>query len=351
VLLKDIFVNRDHSIIDAMRVLDDTGMKTVIVIEDNKLVGVLTDGDIRRYILKAGNLNEPVSLIMNIKPIKIHKNEMTKAKKIFLKKLLSIIPVVDDNDEVIDLIKWEDLFEGGDREADSLDVPVVIMAGGEGTRLYPYTKILPKPLIPIGDTPIIERIIERFNQRGCQDFYLTVNYKKNMIKAYFNELQPNYNIHYIDENKPLGTGGSLYLLKDELKETFIVSNCDVLIDGNYSDMLKFHKDNNNDLTIITSVKNYVIPYGIIELDNEEKVNKLIEKPHYNFLVNTGMYILEPNVLQLIPRDEVYHITQLIDALILNGSKVGTYPVSEKSWLDMGQINELETMRQRLGLNE
>src|SRR5699024_1942650 len=136
-----------------------------------------------------------------------------------------------------------------------------------GTRLQPYTKILPKPLIPIGDTPIVERIINRFCQYGCNDYYMTVNYKKNMIRAYFDEKEKNYTVQYVEEAKPLGTAGSLHLLKGILNETIFVSNCDILIEGNYSEMMKYHKENNNKITLISSLKHYTIPYGIIEIDD------------------------------------------------------------------------------------
>jgi NDP-sugar pyrophosphorylase family protein len=272
-----------------------------------------------------------------------------KARQIMKEKLIEAIPIMNEKEEIVDIIFWNDSFKEKLNHYNRIENPVVIMAGGKGTRLYPFTKILPKPLIPIGDVPIVERIINRFTDYGCNQFYFTVNHKKNMIKAYFNELEKNYTVEYIEEEKPLGTGGSLYLLKDRMNETFFVSNCDILIEGNYSDMLKYHKDNENKITMITSLKHNTIPYGVIELGKKGTVNNIIEKPEYNFLVNTGMYILEPETLNDIPENQFYHITDLINDYIKKGEKVGTYPVSDRAWMEMGQLEEMENMINRLGL--
>lgn len=346
--IKDLFINREMSIKDAIKKLDETAKKILIVVEDNKLVGVLTDGDIRRWILKSGSLQESVNVIMAQNPKFIFKKDERSAKKILKEKSIEAIPVLNEEHEVVDIIFWNDNFNKR-LNYTKLNNPVVIMAGGKGTRLDPYTKILPKPLIPIGDVPIVERIINRFTEYGCDDFYMTVNYKKNMIKAYFNEFEKKYKLNYIDEENPLGTAGSLYLLKDKIKETFFLSNCDILIEGNYSDMLKYHQEHNAKITLITSLKHYTIPYGVIQIDRNSDVKKMEEKPEYDFLVNTGMYILEPEILNDIPEGKFYHITDLINDYINKEEKIGVYPISEGAWLDMGQIKEMEIMLERLGI--
>ena len=344
---KSLLIDKSITIKDTIEALDKGAKKVVIVTEDEKLVGIVTDGDIRRWILKNGSLQENVSKVMNDSPVYLEYIYKDSAKKVMIDKSIECLPLVDDKKRVIDIIFLNDGLNSNNFE--KIDIPVVIMAGGQGTRLYPYTKILPKPLIPIEDIPIVERIINRFNDYGCKSFYLTVNYKKNMIKAYFNEIDKDYNIFYIEEEKPLGTGGSLHLLKDKLKETFFVSNCDILIDANYSDIIKYHKKNNNKITVITSLKNYTIPYGVINLSENGDISSTKEKPEYNFLVNTGMYILEPDVLEDIPENEFYHITYLIDKYIEEGKKVGTYPITENCWLDMGEFKEMERMSERLKL--
>ena len=168
-----------------------------------------------------------------------------------------------------------------------------------------------------------------------------------MIKSYFNEIEKKYELIYVDEDKPLGTGGSLHLLKGKLQESFFVSNCDILIDANYADIMTYHKEKKNKITVVTSLKHYTVPYGVIDLNEEGTVKETKEKPEFNFLVNTGMYILEPELLEMIPENEFYHLTQLIDICIEQGIRVGTYPVTEQAWLDMGELKEMERMNERL----
>jgi NDP-sugar pyrophosphorylase family protein len=168
-----------------------------------------------------------------------------------------------------------------------------------------------------------------------------------MIKAYFDELEKNYEINYVEEEQFLGTGGSLSLLREKINETFFVSNCDVLVEANYLDILKYHKDNNNLITMVTSLKNYTIPYGVVKLNDEGQVIGTLEKPEYDYLVNTGFYVLEPEALKDVPGNTFFHITDLINKYIEEGKIVGTYPITEKSWLDMGEFKEMDRMNKIL----
>lgn len=345
--IQDIIINEEISIRQAAKVLDKTAKQVLLITEDNKLKAVLTDGDIRRWILKSGDLSAPVKEIANYSPKYITETERYKAKRLMKKYSISSIPVVSIEGEVKSIIFWNDLDMSSVEKKPSLDIPVVIMAGGLGTRLYPYTKILPKPLIPIGDIPIVERIINRFKGFGCNEYYLTVNYKKNMIKAYFEEVVKNYNIYYIEEDKPLGTGGSLYFLKDKIKSTFFVSNCDILIDSDYEAMYDYHKKNKNFITMVCAVKNMVIPYGVVNLNNEGNIQSMVEKPEYSFLTNTGMYIIEPEALQLIKEDTFIHLPDIAKECMDKGMKVGVYPITERAWMDMGQPDEMQEMMKRL----
>lgn len=345
----NLIINEDISIREAIKKLNQTAKKILLITKDKALKGVLTDGDIRRWILINGDLDEKVKLIMNCNPICLTFGEEQKAQEIMKINLIEAIPIVNEKKEVINLILWKDLYDKEFKTSNLMSNPIVIMAGGKGTRLHPLTKVFPKPLVPIGDIPIVERIINRFVCFGCKKFYLTINYKKNLIKAYFSDLDKDYEIEYVEEEKPLGTGGSLYLLKNDLKETFFVSNCDTLIDGNYYKMLQFHKENANKITVITSLRFFTVPYGVIELDHQSNINKIIEKPECDFLVNTGMYILEPETLHDIPNNKFFHITDLIEKYVRDGERVGTYPVSEEAWLDMGQFKEMKSMIERLEL--
>lgn len=345
--IEEILINKHMIIREAIKKLDTTAKKILIVVEDKVLLGTVTDGDVRRWILKNGDLNSEVHNIMNKEPICLNINEKYLAKEIMKENLIESIPIVGTNREVLDVVFWNDKLEKSLQGYSKISTPVVIMAGGKGTRLYPYTKILPKPLIPIGDYSITERIIKRFTNFGCYQFYLTVNYKKNMIKAYFDELDKNYEIGYVEEEKFLGTGGSLSLLREKINETFFVSNCDVLIEADYLDILRYHKDNNNLITMVTSLKNYSIPYGIVKLSDEGQVIGTLEKPEYDHLVNTGFYVLEPETLRDVPDNTFFHITDLINKYIEEGKKIGTYPITEKSWLDMGEIKEMDRMNKML----
>lgn len=345
--MKKILITEEITIREAMKILDETAKKILFVVEDRKLVGTITDGDIRRWILNNGDLNLDVKNIVNYNSLTLSEKEKKSAQNFMLEKKIQAVPIVDQQNNIIDIIFWD-----GERikvDCEKISTPVVIMAGGKGTRLYPYTKILPKPLIPIGDVSIIERIIDRFLDVGCENFYLTVNYKKNMVKAYFDEIEKIYDVKYVEEERFLGTAGSLSLIKDDIKETFFLSNCDILVEADYLDILKYHKEKNNLITVVTSLKHYKIPYGVIKLGDNGSIIDTVEKPEYNYLVNTGFYVLEPEVLKDIPENSFFHITDLINEYISDGKKVGTYPITENSWLDMGEIKEMDRMIERLKL--
>ncbi|MHC1682811.1 MAG: nucleotidyltransferase family protein [Clostridiaceae bacterium] len=345
--INKIIIDENSTIRTAIKQLDLNAKKILTVVEKGKLKAVITDGDIRRWILKGGDLNVPISSIMNTHPISLEYSNRAEAKILMKKHFIEAVPIVDEDNNLVSIIFWNDVEEGKLNYFEKLDNSVVIMAGGKGTRLYPYTKILPKPLIPIGDITIIERIIKKFTDYGCNKFYLTLNHKKKMIKAYFNEIERDYTVYYIEEEKPLGTGGSLHLLKNIINDTFFVSNCDILIDANYSHILKFHNRKNNKITIVTSLKHFVIPYGVIELNHDGQIEKIIEKPQFDYLINTGMYVLEPDVLNDIPEGKVYNLTDLYEDYMKKGEKVGVYPISENSWMDMGQIDEMQKMIESL----
>lgn len=346
--LKKLLIKPGSTIKQALKQMDVMGEKTLIVVDErNGIAGTITDGDIRRWILKGKSLNDSLANAMNRRPLTIKEGFAKEdAKDLMLKRQVECLPVVDGEKRVIASLSWIDLFKNNPKKLGSLKLPVVIMAGGEGARLHPFTKVLPKPLMPIGDKPIIEIIINKFFDYGCSDFYLSLNYKSNIIKAYFSDFEHKYKINYVLESKPLGTAGSLHLLKNRIKKTFFVSNCDILIEADYADMLKFHRERKNKITLVSSMKNFTIPYGVCEIESGGVLRDIREKPEYDFLVNTGMYILDASVLDDIPRNRFYNITDLISDYIGKNEKVGVYPVSEKSWLDMGQFEALQEMLKR-----
>jgi len=266
-----------------------------------------------------------------------------------VKQKLECLPVVDGNKKVISAVWWVDLFDNKSKKLKKLKIPVVIMAGGEGARLAPFTKILPKPLMPIGDKPIIEIIISRFMDYGCSNFYLSLNYKSNIIKAYFNDFEHQYKIVYIEEDSPLGTAGSLHFLKHRIKGSFFLSNCDILIEADYADIFKFHQQKKNKITLVSSMKNFMVPYGVCEIENGGILKSIKEKPEFDFFVNTGMYVLDKTVLEDIPTNKFYNMTDLISDYLNKGERIGVYPVSEKSWVDIGHIEEMQNTLKNLNV--
>ena len=342
--IEDILIEGSISVLEAMRRLDETGLRVLFVADHGVLQAALTDGDVRRYILASGKLEAPVSGMANYPPKALPMEQRSQARRILKENAISALPLLDRAGRIQDVV----FADGLDIETpERTDVPVVMMAGGLGTRLYPYTKILPKPLIPVGELPIAEHIIHRFTDVGCSRFYLVVNYKKNMIKSYFNDLQKDYEVDYVDEDKPLGTGGGLSLLKGRIDSTFFLTNCDILVDADFGDIYKFHKEGGNAITMVCAVKHFTIPYGVVELGADGVIERIQEKPEMNFLTNTGVYVVEPQVIDMIEPDTPTPFTDLIDRVRQGGGRVGVYPVSEQSWMDMGQLEELDNMRRRL----
>jgi len=340
---KKILIPAHIKIVEALRLLDETADKVLFVVDSTtKLLGALTDGDIRRYLLSGRNLGDDIAEVYNKVPKFVVEEEYTNddLKKLFLKCKISVIPILDQHHRLINIVSWDKFFskEGKNitRKRKKIDVPVVIMAGGKGTRLDPFTKILPKPLIPIGDKPIIELIMDKFHENGMTNFYVTLNHKSKMIKAYFEEFKTKYKITYIDEEKPLGTAGGLKFLPSKVSGPFFVSNSDIIIEEDYGKIMKFHKENKNEITIVASVKNYNIPYGVCEIENGGTLCKIKEKPSLSFLVNTGMYVVNSRALKTIPKNKFYHITQLIEDLKSDEKRIGVFPISENAWIDIGE---------------
>lgn len=348
--LKTFLTEKESTVVEAMQKIDVNAKGILFIVDkQGKIGGVVTDGDIRRWLIKTGELNAAIETFVNKNPKVVYQNNLFEAKEIMEKLSINALPVIDSQNIVVDvLFRTNEITQPQKTDKTTLKhVPVVIMAGGKGTRLYPYTKILPKPLIPIGDIPIMERIIDRFHDFGVERFWATVNYKKNMIKSYFAELDADYILNYVEEDKPLGTAGSLNLIEQKFTEPVIVSNCDILIQADYADIYKHHIESGNELTIVTALKNIVVPYGVIHSKEDGKISSMEEKPKLSYFVNTGMYVLSPKAMEKIPRDTFFHMTELADRLLESGEKIGMYPISEESFLDMGEFEEMHRMEQKL----
>ncbi len=337
--------NKNLSVSQAMQQIDRNTCGILFLVDENqKLLGCITDGDIRRYLLAGGKMDGSAMAAANRQPRIAATAE--EARRLYHKKNYIVIPIVNEEGIVTDLYNGE-TGESGRKQRNALRIPVVINAGGKGTRLDPYTRVLPKPLIPVGDYPIIELIMQEYQSYACTDFHIIVNYKRELMKAYFADNERRYDITWYDEEKPLGTGGGLRLLKGKLTSTFFFANCDALLTANYESMLHFHRENGNVITMICAYKNMNIPYGVVEMGANGSILSMKEKPLLSFLTNTGIYIVEPEVINDIENDEAIGFPDIIERERRKGKKVAVFPVSENDWMDMGQISELEKMRMKL----
>lgn len=343
--MKDIInsrsINMTAPLLDVMKTMDIQKVKTLFVFTEEHFEGIVTIGDIQRAVINNIGLKEPVAKILKKNKIYGYITEGEEVIRDKMKRMRAeVMPILDDNNELVDVWFWEDLFKKTELpQREKIYLPVVIMAGGKGTRLKPITNVLPKPLIPVGEKTILETILEQFESIGCTKFYMSINYKADIIKYYLGKLDHKYDIEFCQEDKPLGTIGSVSLLKGKIDTPFFVSNCDSINEQDYRDVYDYHVNNHNDLTIVTMVKSFKIPYGVIETGEDGLMVSLNEKPELTYQVNTGVYILNPSCIDEIPEGEFFHITNLMEKIKARGGRVGCFPVSEQSWHDMGEWPE------------
>lgn len=340
--IEDHKIPASASLLEALQRMDLNDSKLLMVFEEDRYSTLLSVGDVQRAIINGTPFETPVREVVRADVRVAREGEsFEEIRATMLEYLMVFTPVVAESGELLDVVFWEELFE--ERQArfrDPIDVPVVIMAGGRGQRLRPITNIIPKPLIPVGEKPIMEIIVDRFREVGVRRFYASVNYKAEMIKQHFDSLgSDDYSIEYVYEDRPLGTAGSLALLRGKIDSTFFVSNCDILIDQDLAEVYRYHRDSGHDLTAVAALKHFSIPYGTIEMEKGGQITRLVEKPDLTYIVNAGMYVIEPHVLDAIPDDVALPITELISSLMERGRPVGAFPVSERSWLDIGEWNE------------
>lgn len=338
----NVYIDKNSSITNTLKKMDLERTKLLIVGTPNDFQGLISIGDLQRAIIKNIDLNLSISKILRDDIIVATELECKEdIKKRMLRIRAEFMPVINARNEVVNIIYWEDIWENVKLPpSEKVNLPVVIMAGGKGTRLKPITNILPKPLIPVGDCPIVEHIINRFLDVGSNNFYFSVNHKAELIEYYFNSFHhPEYSIHFIQEDKPLGTAGSLHLFNGIIKSTFFVSNCDIIVDQDYSEIYRYHKTNGNEITLVAALKHHKIPYGTLETGIDGFLVAMQEKPEVTYKINAGLYILEPYLIEEIPRNQFFHITDLIDKILNRNGKIGVFPVSEKSWRDIGEWEE------------
>lgn len=334
-------IQSSTTVLQSLKKMDEAKVKMLFVFEDERFLSILTIGDIQRAIIKQVDLNTLVSTIIDTNKAFARIDE---PKEQVREKMLSFrsecMPVVNEEGNLVDVYLWNEMFKHSEPDRrEKIDLPVVIMAGGKGTRLKPITNVIPKPLVPVGDKTILEVIMDQFESIGCKKFYMSVNYKADMMEFYLSQLDHKYDIEFFMEDKPLGTIGSVSFLKGKITTPFFVSNCDSINDQDYRDVYDYHVQNRNDLTIVTMVKSFRIPYGVIETGEDGIMKALHEKPELNYQVNTGAYILNPKCIDEIPEGEFFHITHLMEKIKARGGRVGCFPVSEGAWHDMGEWPE------------
>lgn len=364
---KDLCIGKDATMLQAMEQMDRVRHKLLMVMDGEAFCGLLSIGAIQRAIVRGISPKTAISEILR-KGIVVCKvgDSDEKIKAEMLKCRAEYMPIVEsggvgfnaevqgrrDENRVVDVVFWEDLFgETMHTRAtvEKYDLPVVVMAGGEGTRLRPLTNILPKPLLPIGKKTIIESIMDRFVEIGCRRFFISLNYMADTIERYLTEHNDGqYEITFFREDYPMGSGGSLSLIRDKIKEPFFVTNCDNILQQDLAEIVEVHRQSKNEMTVVAAVKSMKLPYGnlVVAGDVEthaghmehvdwERVVKVEEKPEFLFRVNTGVYVMEPGLLNEVPDGRYFPITDLMNIIISRNGRVGCFPITDGSWCDIG----------------
>ncbi len=336
-------INSNSSLSQALEHLSKAEVKCLLVVDHNQnLVGTLTDGDIRRSLVKSNHLNNKVNEICNKKFFFI-KRDLSKSKlnEIFLKKQISLVPLIK-NKKIV-RVHYIDKFLDNKKIHISNNIQknseIVIMAGGRGQRLSPFSELLPKPLIPINGKPVIDHIIEKFLSIGIKKIHITVNYKKNIIKSYLKDQFKKLKIVYIEEKKPLGTASSINFIKIKKPKNLLVINCDTILNLNFDKLLDYHINQKNDFTIVSAFKKIVIPYGVCHINKNQRLLKVTEKPSTNNLIVVGAYCFKGKLIKYIPKNKNFNMNDFIKKLIKKKYKVGIYPISEIDWQDVGEWPE------------
>jgi dTDP-glucose pyrophosphorylase len=341
--LADLTVAPAASLLDTISAINKGAKQIALVIDaDGRLLGTVTDGDIRRGLLRGLLLETPITEVMNSRPHVARLEEdgqevMTRE----IPQLIHNVPVVDADGRVVGMYTDEDLVTPLE-----ISTPVVLMAGGKGVRLYPLTKDVPKPMLKIGDTPILEIILRKLKSQGFKNVFISVNYLADVIIDHVKDgAWLGLNVTYLHEDKPLGTAGALGQLQGSVNEPFIVMNSDLLTNVDFRSVVRFHKKHQAKATLGVREYTFQIPYGVVNIEGTE-VESISEKPIHRSMVSAGIYALDPWVLGLIPQGEYCDMPTLLDMIKSNGQKVSAFPIHE-SWLDIGRHDDLNDARNNL----
>jgi dTDP-glucose pyrophosphorylase len=343
---KETLIQKDATIHEAIKKIDSASLQIVLVVDEEfKLLGTITDGDIRRGILKGLPYEEPATKVMNDTPVTTVQNvSRSEVLSLMQANQVARIPILDDSRQVVGIQILDELLKTKTKEN-----IVVLMAGGMGTRLKPLTNHCPKPMLEVNGKPILEIILSNFIDYGFKKFHISVNYKAEVIENYFGDGSKwGVEIHYIREAQKMGTVGSLSLLSEEPKEPFIVMNGDLLTNINLEQLLAFHAKSKSSATLC--VRDYVfqIPFGAVEI-KDHKILEIKEKPEQHFFVNAGIYVFEPNLLELIPQDAHYDMDTLVQKIIETEKGCSAFPIREY-WLDIGHVDDYNKGKESFGRN-
>ena len=339
--LDPFFISINNSIKESMIKIKKNGTRTLLVVKKNKyLLGTLSEGDIHSALIKNYSLNSSIKSIFNKNPKKIVSENFNsnKIKKTFLDKQIGILPVVDTSNFVKKIISWEDIFGSKKDYSELKKVEVVIMAGGRGERLKPYTTVLPKPLIPINNKPMLEHILSNFRIFNLENFHLILNHQANLIKSYFNNIDQNLNINYVTEPKPLGTVGGIKYLKKIKSNNFLLSNCDTLFKIDYLELFNYHEINKNFITLVVSKVQHEFSYGSCKVTKKRLIS-IKEKPKLDFIANAGLYVMKKEIIKLVPKNKKFDLTDLVNKCLKLKKKIGVYEISSNSWTDLGKLSD------------
>lgn len=335
--IENIKIKQNSSIKEALNIIDKGAIRVAIVVDkEDKFLGVIADGDIRRALLKGYTLENSIENIYCSTPITAKSSDSKdKIIKKAIKNQVYQIPILDEKNHLVDIINLSSLLSKTTKRN-----RVILMAGGLGTRLRPLTEDTPKPMLKVGNKPILETIIRNFANHGFVNITISLNYKGEIIREYFKDgSEWGVNIDYIEETTRLGTAGALSLLENTPNEPFFVMNADLLTDVNFSQLLDFHSFANSNGTMCVREYDYQIPYGVVET-KEDNIVSIVEKPVKKFFVNAGIYVLSPNIFEYIPKDEFFDMPTLFNILIEKQKKVLSFPIHEY-WLDIGRMSDFK----------
>ncbi len=331
---KEIVVTENQTLLETMRVIDKASLQFAVVVDGEQyLLGTVTDGDIRRGILRGEGLEVPISAIMNVNPISEKSGKKSSEyKQLMKKKKLKQLPIINEAGKLINIL-FIDRFETPTNKNQ-----VVLMLGGLGTRLRPLTNDIPKPMLKVGNKPIVETIVDGFKQYGYTNFIFSVNYKKEVMQNYFQTGEAfDVTIDYIEEQKRMGTAGALSLLENRPTEPFFVMNGDLLTQVNFDQLMQFHIEHRAAATMCVREYEFQVPYGVIETDGTDLMS-IKEKPVHRSFVNAGIYVLSPEVFDYIPADTYYDMPTLFERLIEHDKKTSVFPIHEY-WVDIGKVDD------------